>query len=294
MAEPASNLFLLDAKAGRPLRVLITRPDEQAAETARAVVAAGGEPLLFPCLHSAPPADPSAFLHTLARLHEFTAVVVSSANAAKALAAGLRQLGGHSATALQDVLVAAVGPQTAAALAQHGILVHVTAAQQSSAEGLAAAVAAALQDRAQRLPGARIFFPRAAEASDTLSSLLGSAGAQVTEAVAYQMVAASAQSLAPLGPLLRHGHVDLAPFGSPRTARIACTALKEPAPKLGAFGGFGDFFDRKRIVVGAIGPSTAAALHALGVPADVVAKSAEFPTLLRLMSAYRQNLTQFQ
>ena len=63
--DSRSSLSLREPRSGRPLRILITRPDEQAEETAALVRAAGGLPLVYPCLRRAPPSDPRAFRASL-------------------------------------------------------------------------------------------------------------------------------------------------------------------------------------------------------------------------------------
>jgi len=276
LAETARALDLRDPVSGRPLRVLITRPDEQAEETAELVRAAGGEPLLFPCLHRAPPPNPQAFLEALSQPGGYAVVAVSSANAALSLGAGLAKTGD-----LVGTLFAAIGPRTARALASQGIYAEVVAGeasqegQESTAEGLAAAIAQALASRGLTLAGARVLFPRAVQARAALVEALTSAGAQVIEAVAYDMIAATPAELGPMAALLRAGAVDLAPFGSPRTASIALSALAADAAAARLL---------ERTVVGAIGPTTAAALRSSAVRVDVVAQSATFSALLAAMA----------
>ncbi|MGQ3075829.1 MAG: uroporphyrinogen-III synthase, partial [Ferrovibrionaceae bacterium] len=84
------------------MRILVTRPAEQAAETARHLAALGHDVLIDPLLEIvARPGD-------LPPLDGVAAVLVTSVNGARALAA---------ATPRRDVLTVAVGGRTAADLA---------------------------------------------------------------------------------------------------------------------------------------------------------------------------------
>lgn len=271
----AAPLRLRDRQTGRPLRVLITRPDEQVDETAELVRLAGGEPLLFPCLHRAPPPDPGAFLSAASSLAEYEIVALTSANAAVALVEALRQLGQAPSAALAHSLVAAIGPRTAAALTRLGLAPEslLVAHEESSGAGLATALRERLHAMGASLAGKRVWFPRAAEARPELAASLRSEGAEVRETIAYQMVSADPASLAPMVVHLRAGEVDLAPFGSPRTVAVALSAIGDEAPAL-----------LSRVAVGALGHTTASALAASGVRVDAVPHPASFPALLAALA----------
>jgi uroporphyrinogen-III synthase len=203
-------------------------------------------------------------------------VAVTSANAVAALAEALAEQG--RPPQLGQTLFAAVGPHTAAALTSRGFAVGLVAGlagEESSAAGLSRAIAQQLGDGALR----PILFLRAAAARPTLVDSLHRAGLVVDDVVAYQMVEATAASLAPLAELLRQGAVDAAPFGSPRTVAIVCTALRaagcDPVALLGP------------LRVGAIGTTTAAALRAVGVRVDVVGQSGSFAELIEKLRRLR-------
>lgn len=278
-------LPLRTSRDGRPLRVLITRPDEQAEETAELVRAAGGVPLVHPCLRRAPASDVAALLSALSQPDGYRLVAVTSANAALAVVEALPQLGPEIAIRLRRTPFAAVGTRTAAALAAHGIVAQIVAEHDSTGEGLATAIVNNLRTHGQILDGTRVLVPRAAVANPALVDSLRHAGAAVTEAVAYQMLPSPPSLLAPMVELLRRGEVDLLPFGSPRTAAVALDALAalgvEAASKA-----------LERVVIGAIGPTTAAALMQAprSVRVDVVAQSATFESLLRDMATFYDHL----
>ena len=102
---------------GRPLRVLLTRPAGQAEETAELVRQAGGEPLVFPCLRPGPPSDAQPLHAALAllRTQGFDGLALTSAHAVAQVLETLQQM------PASELVVAAVGPRTAAALQQAGI-----------------------------------------------------------------------------------------------------------------------------------------------------------------------------
>lgn len=268
----------LRGKNGQPLRVLITRPDEQAEETAELVRAAGGKPLVYPCLFRAPPPDSAAFLDALKNLDRYDVIAITSANAALAFAEGLRGVFPNASSlknVLGDAVLAAVGPRTALALREQGLPPTLVPSGDNTAEGLAALISASQTARGRSLENTRVFFPRALEARTALASALRGAGAEVFEAVAYQMTPAASASLLPIVELLRKGQVDLAPFGSPRTVAIALNSLGGRGKAAQLLAG---------VLVGAVGPTTAAALEEFGVAVDVVARPATFSALLSAMS----------
>jgi uroporphyrinogen-III synthase len=109
---------------GRRLRVIVTRPREQAGPLADAIREVGHEPVLCPLIRVEPLGDGPV------DLDGYDWVVVTSANGARELA---RRCRGKAS------LIAAIGPATAAALAEHGMKPDVVP-QDSSQEGLLAAL----------------------------------------------------------------------------------------------------------------------------------------------------------
>lgn len=280
---PEPPLSLRESASGRPLRVLLTRPDEQAEETAELVRAAGGLPLVHPCLRRAPPSDFAAFLAALSHPDGYRVIAIPSANAAIAVADALEQLPPELSTQLRRTAFAAVGSRTAAALAAHGMTAQIVAEHESTGEGLAATIAANLRADGQNLDGMRILVPRAAVANPGLVAALRRTGAAVIETVAYQMLPSPPALLAAMVELLRDGEVDLLPFGSPRTAAVALEALS-------ALGSEAASKALDRVVIGAIGPTTAAALAQARVRVHVVAQPATFESLLGAMAAFYAHL----
>lgn len=63
------------------LRILVTRPREQAALLAQHIAQQGGQPVLFPLLEISPPTDPQPLRDAVARLHQFDLAIFISPNA---------------------------------------------------------------------------------------------------------------------------------------------------------------------------------------------------------------------
>jgi uroporphyrinogen-III synthase len=108
------------SQVGAPLRgrtIAVTRPQAQAAPLVAAITAAGGEALCYPLLEIAPLADPAELRAVAPRLADYALAVFISPNAVAYALPTLRAAGPWPA----NLRPAAVGPGTAAALADEGI-----------------------------------------------------------------------------------------------------------------------------------------------------------------------------
>jgi uroporphyrinogen-III synthase len=101
--------------AGRT--IVVTRPQAQAAPLAEAIVAAGGQPLIFPLLEISPATDPQPLNEAVARLDSYSLAVFISPNAVDYALPAIVAHGGWPAS----LTPAAVGQGTAKALAAQGI-----------------------------------------------------------------------------------------------------------------------------------------------------------------------------
>ena len=218
--------------AGRT--VAVTRPRAQADGLSRRLADLGARVVQAPLIRTEPvpgdPIDPSA--------HDI--VVVTSPNAPALL---LERIGGD-ARALHGVEVAAIGPATAAALREVGVVADLVSER---------AVAESLLDLlAERAAGRRVLIARAEEARDLLPDGLAARGAEVEVAVLYRTVPVVPDSAAALG-------ADAVAFTSASTARAFAAAFADRD------------LDGVRGV--AIGPATSAAMRELGIP--VAAEAAD-------------------
>lgn len=153
--------------------ILVTRPRAQASGLVAQIVAAGGDPVLFPTIAINPIAAPAPAQSLLARLAEFDHVIFVSANAVQfglALA---------PATWPDRVAAIAVGPATAQALEQAKIPRVVMPATRFDSEGVLAL------DSLQQLHGRRVLMVRGVGGRDLLERVLAERGAVVDIAAVY-------------------------------------------------------------------------------------------------------------
>jgi uroporphyrinogen-III synthase len=247
-------------------RIVVTRAAEQAGELVDLLRAAGACPIVCPLIALAPPFDPAPLDAAIAQLHTYDWLFVTSANTVAALLARSAQLGVRLSE-LRPRQIAAVGPATARALQEAGLLPDLVPAAQSAA-GLLAAVGI--------IEGQRVFLPQADIARPELAEGLRARGADVAVVTAYRTIAGEGVSAAIAH--LRAG-VDAIMFTSPSTVR----ALRDGAAQQGCE----DIdFLLAGAVVACIGPTTAAALTRADIVAAPHTAAGMVDALLRWFTAY--------
>ncbi|MCE9666860.1 uroporphyrinogen-III synthase [Myxococcus stipitatus] len=239
------------------IRVLVTRPRERAEELCFLLEDEGADVFGLPLMELRPPEDPRPLASAAEHIQRYRWVVFASPSSVEALMDALREAG--TVDRLSRVRLAAVGPRTARAVNGHGFDV---AAEPP--EGTGAALFELMKDGLQ--PGDEVLLPAAEEGRRELEDSLREAGVQVSRVTAYR---STPVSLPPEAlELLESSPPDVAVFASPRTAEAFLEAAGRE--RLGS----------ARVV--AIGPTTAAALEQLGIPATTVA---ERPTPESLVDA---------
>ena len=174
------------AQALREPGVIVTRAGDQGPALALALVDRGLAPLPVPAIEIQP-VDPQVLATALRDLSEFDWVVVTSANAVRALVASARWAGIDLRGRASGPRWAAVGAATRRELATAGIEVAVQPARASGA---------ALADALPIGPGARVLLPRSDIADPVLVEHLVGRGATVDAVVAYRTLEAPAGSVA--------------------------------------------------------------------------------------------------
>jgi uroporphyrinogen III methyltransferase/synthase len=244
--------------AHKPLsgwRVLVTRPAEQARALVEALDAAGASPILFPVIELRPPPSWTSFDEAVARIDSYAWVVFTSPSAVRfafgrALDLGERLRPGGAPA------VAAVGTETARALAGHGVSVALVPADQRQ-EGLVAAFSA--------MPsGTRFLFPQTIGGRDLLRDTLATRGAVVDVVAVSETAALPLDSPPPA--------FDIATFASPSALRAFVVAFTAAA-LVGK-------------IVAVIGPTTLDAARAAGVRVHVIPAAPSVEALVTALSTY--------
>ena len=251
--------------AGR--RIVITRPRDQIGQFRRLLEEAGGEVLEIPTIRIDPPESWGPLDHAISRLDEFQWVIFTSVNGVQ----NFRQrmgTNGMDLSALARYRVAAIGPATAEALKELGILPDVVP-DEYRAEALLEHL------RAHIHPGDRVLLPRAAETRDLLVKELGRLGADVAEVPAYRTVAVR-EGAPVLRRAIESGTVDVVTFTSSSTVRhfVAMFAPREAVALL------------RDVTVACIGPITAATAAELGLATRIMPSEYTIPGLARAIIEY--------
>jgi uroporphyrinogen III methyltransferase/synthase len=271
VAELAERLDWLPARPLAGRTVAVTRARSQASELARRLAELGASVVQAPTIRTrtldGPPLDPSPY----------DLVCVASPNAVHALLERLDD-GIHppgDARSLAGARVAAIGPGTARALAEHGIVADVVP-QRSVAESLVEALADFRVNRA--------LVARASRARDVLPDALRARGAEVDVLALYETVAEplSARTLE------QARGADYIAFTSSSTVRFFLEAASGAQARDGASSGKAQphatlLSPTTRVV--SIGPVTSATLREHGLEPAVEAERHDIDGLVDALLA---------
>lgn len=228
--------------AERPLfgqKVLVTRAVDQTAELQTRLETLGAEVLSQPAIDIRPVSDFTRVDAAMARLHTFDWVVFSSSNGVEQFMRRLLALG-KDARALGSVKLAAIGPGTAARLAEYHLHADIM-----PGEYRAEAMVEALATQAR---GKKFLLVRASRGREVLAEGLTALGGEVEQTVVYEstdVVVADPR----VQQLLADGKLDW--------VTVTSSAIARALVKL-----FGEELRKTRLA--SISPITSAALREIG------------------------------
>jgi uroporphyrinogen III methyltransferase/synthase len=239
--------------------VLITRPIDQADDFAMQLWEAGAEPIVAPTIAIGPPDDVEPAQRAVAAIRTYTWVVFTSRNGVDAFFDALATRG-NDARALGDTRVAAIGPKTAAALAQRGVLADFVPGQYVNED-----VAAGLLERTSASD--RILIFRAQEAREVLPETLREHGRNVDVVAAY-----ATRSVIDDAVVAGVRRADIVTFTSNSSVTGFLANVDDAATELAG----------KTVAV--IGPVTARGARSRGITVDVVADEFTIEGLMRALA----------
>ena len=258
------------ATGTRPLEgrtIVVTRAAAQAQRFVQLLESAGARVLQAPTIAIEPPSSWEPLDQALDALESFQWAIFTSVNG---VAMVDRRLGarGLAWAAVARRRVAAIGPATADALAEHGVRVQVVPDEYR---------AEALVERLRPLvaPGDRVLLPRAKETRDVLVVELKRLGAIVAEVPAYQTRRVD-DGVGRLREAFAARAIDAVTFTSSSTARNFAELFSDGERRSW----------RGRVTVASIGPITAATAAEYGLATDVMPSEYTIPALARAIADY--------
>ncbi len=246
----------------RPLhgrRIVVTRAREQASGLATTLRALGAEVVELPAIRIEPRIESEGVRRAVDSIHSYALICLTSPNGAPLLFEALAATG-KDARALANATIAAIGPGTARALEEHGIVADVVP-ERFVAEALVEALAGL------DVAGRPVLVARAAEARDVLPEALREHGAKVDVIALYETVREDPD----LEAVEAAQGADYVTFTSSSTVRNLTEALGERFPR-GA-----------RVV--SIGPITSEAARAAGLEVHVEAERHDVDGLVAALLA---------
>jgi uroporphyrinogen III methyltransferase / synthase len=252
------QLAWFEPRSLRGARVLVGRSRPQPSRLARALAGMGARVTEFPRPRAVPPLDAAALRRAVAGVSPGGWLLFTSSTAVERFWEEVLALG-LDARALAGVRFACFGTVTAAALKRVGITADV-----ATPTFEVDAVVARLSERTT-LPGTRITFFREQAEPSAITRRLRALGAAVEEVFAYRIEEDLGESDSLLEEL-RRGEIDAIVLSSSSVARRVAATL-------------GPAVANARVI--AIGPRTAQAALACGLPVHALPDDSTLPGLVR-------------
>jgi len=239
--------------------ILITRAAQQIAETAKLIEGRAGIAIPFPCLKHQLLAQ--NIHHGLSHMKNFSDIVFTSINGIQAVFANNANA---IAASFQDKRIAVVGEKTANTLKEYGLQADIIP-KEASQHGLIKAY------QEQGLPQSLLFF-RAEDGSDTLLECLQSQNVKTQLITAYRSICPT-ESNTEILAMLENNTIDASLLGSSKTAQHYLQRI-------------GNLELANRPALVAISQQVADAADKLGLKVQIIAKHANFPSMLEGLAEY--------
>lgn len=254
----------METLAGK--RIVITRSWEDYEAAAEAIRRRGGIPIACPTISLHPPEDCEPLDRAIQSIQNFDWIFFTSAHAAQFF---LERLFSKSIRLPDSVQCAAIGPATAAAVAQRGVrssFIAKTATGRSLVREF---------NEVHPIQGKRFLLPLSNMARDEVNNSLREAGGAVTAVTAYRTIPAETFPRE-VGDFLRKNAVDWVTFFSSSAAANFYQILQRNPNYPACFH------------IASIGPSTSETLRQIGATPDVEAVPHTLEGLLDAMTAFYQ------
>jgi uroporphyrinogen III methyltransferase/synthase len=231
--------------------IVVTRDAESNADFAAKIIAKGGNPIEFTTIKIKPLTQTNKFLQTLTKIAEYDWLIFTSANGVTTFFDTLQKLG-KDARVFASAKIAAIGNETAAKLSEFGIKADFTPNIFTTKELGKQLITST------NLKGKKVLLLRSQLASNELSKLLKSAGAEVDNVPIYTTVTVK-NKCSELINKIRKGKIDWLTFASPSSTR----GFFEQIPA--------ESVNSSNVRVASIGPVTSEQLKNLDVKVNVQA-----------------------
>src|SRR3990172_2954317 len=254
----------------RPLfgkRILVTRSRDQASAFSELLEEYGAHVIQSPTIDIRPPSDWSGLDRSIEGLEKYHWIIFTSVNGVAYFWQRLT-VAGKDARIFKGIKIAAIGPPTAQALSEHGIIPDLIP-NEYKAEGIIQAL------ETEDLTGIRFLIPRAAEAREALPEQLRNRGAKVELVEAYRTVR-PADNEKEIIDLLKAKEIDLITFTSSSTVKNLIQSLPKPRYD-GLLAG---------IKIACIGPITAKTAKDLGIETDIMPEEYTIPAMAEAIVRY--------
>ena len=246
--------------------IVVTRKGDQAEGMINRLRELGAEPFFFPVIETVAPDDWAPLDEALNHLSRYDGLIFTSVNGVRFFFQRLKEIQ-QDIRNLKDVRIYTIGPKTAEAVQELGMVVDVVPDE---------FVAESLLESIKDIKGKRFLIPRAKVAREVLPEKLREMGAQVDVAPAYQTILPGLKSDT-LAKRLKSGAIDVLTFTSSSTVKNFLALTGEPLlPEI------------KKTRIACIGPITAKTAEDAGLKVDILPEEYTVASLLDAIEDYFQ------